>query len=89
MSSITDALRDARIRAGLSQRCVAVALGVSPAYLSDMEHGRRDFALERVGLLPEVMRVAVAAAFIVNREADIARVRILSTIPRGIKGAAE
>ena len=37
------AVRHLRDRKGVSQKAMAAALGVSPAYLSALEHGRRDW----------------------------------------------
>lgn len=41
MTPFGEALRDLRARKGVSQKEMAEALGVSPAYLSALEHGRR------------------------------------------------
>lgn len=41
MTPFGEALRRLRERKGVSQKEMAAALGVSPAYLSALEHGRR------------------------------------------------
>ena len=41
MTPFGEALRGLRARKGISQKEMAVALGVSPAYLSALEHGKR------------------------------------------------
>lgn len=41
MTPFGDALRQLRERKGVSQKEMAAAIGVSPAYLSALEHGRR------------------------------------------------
>ena len=41
MTPFAHALRDLRQRKGVTQRDLARAIGVSPAYLSALEHGRK------------------------------------------------
>lgn len=41
MTPFGDALRQLRERKGVSQKEMAAAIGVSPAYLSALEHGKR------------------------------------------------
>lgn len=41
MTPFAQALRELRRRRGVTQRDLAAAIGVSPAYLSALEHGRR------------------------------------------------
>lgn len=41
MTPFADAVRQLRERKGVSQKEMAIALGVSPAYLSALEHGKR------------------------------------------------
>lgn len=41
MTPFADAVRQLRLRKGVSQKIMAEAIGVSPAYLSALEHGRR------------------------------------------------
>ena len=41
MTPFGQAMRDLRERKGVTQRALAEAIGVSPAYLSALEHGRR------------------------------------------------
>ncbi len=41
MTPFGQALRDLRSRRGITQRALAEAIGVTPAYLSALEHGQR------------------------------------------------
>ncbi|TCN31756.1 helix-turn-helix domain-containing protein [Sinorhizobium americanum] len=41
MTPFGEAMRDLRRRKGVSQKEMAAAIGVSPAYLSALEHGKR------------------------------------------------
>ncbi len=41
MTPFGEAMRELRRRKGVTQRTLAAALGVTPAYLSALEHGRR------------------------------------------------
>ena len=41
MTPFGEAVRELRARRGVSQKQMAAAIGVSPAYLSALEHGRR------------------------------------------------
>ncbi|MFB9953341.1 helix-turn-helix domain-containing protein [Rhizobium puerariae] len=41
MTPFGDAMRELRRRKGVTQRTLAEAIGVTPAYLSALEHGRR------------------------------------------------
>lgn len=70
-SIVAKALRNARIRAQLSQHDVATALGISQPYLSDLEHGHRRLGLRHLAQLPPVMRPAVSAAWFAVRENEI------------------
>ncbi len=48
-------LRGLRHREGLKQKDLAAALGVSPANLSEMEHGRRPIGKEMANRLAKVL----------------------------------
>jgi transcriptional regulator with XRE-family HTH domain len=63
----------ARKRAEITQKDVALMLGISPQYLSDMEQGRRAFNERFLDKLPTAMRDEVRAAFIAEHEAAIER----------------
>ena len=54
----------ARKEAGLPQKDVADALGISQSYLSDIEANRRSFPRTRVKDLPQAVRGQVASALI-------------------------
>lgn len=41
MTPFAEALKELRRRKGVTQRDLALAIGVSPAYLSALEHGKR------------------------------------------------
>jgi transcriptional regulator with XRE-family HTH domain len=60
MPSISDALRQAREKLNLSQRELATRLGVSPANLADIEHGRRGVSLSRAAQFGEAMGLGQA-----------------------------
>lgn len=75
MSAITDTLRSARLAAGLSQREVAKALGITPQYLADLERGRRELPAARYAALPDPIREAVVHETIRHHEAIIEALR--------------
>jgi len=52
-------IRHARTRAGLSQKDVGQALGVSPDLISDMEFGRRDVSLPQIEVMALLFNVPV------------------------------
>ncbi len=62
MSRISDALRAARIAAGITQQELADLLGVTQAFVSHMEVGRRALPVERYAALPGLIRDAVIDA---------------------------
>lgn len=47
-TSFGDRLSNARAKAGLTQKQLAMRVGVSPQYLNDIEHDRRNPPSERV-----------------------------------------
>ncbi len=49
-------MRLLREKAGLSLREVAVAMGVSAPYLSDMERGNRAFGADRIRQMERIMK---------------------------------
>lgn len=57
-------IAEARKAAGLQQKDVALALGISPAYLSDIEGNRRAFSADRLPNLPAPIREKVAEALV-------------------------
>lgn len=56
-------LREARRRAGLSQRAVAQRLGVSQSYVSLVERGLRDPPLSSMGAFAEALGYELTVAF--------------------------
>lgn len=48
--------RDARIKSGKSLRAVAHKCGFSAAYLSDLEHGRRNWTAGRIKQLTRALK---------------------------------
>ena len=62
MSLITETLRAARIAAKLKQGDLAKALGISQAFVCDIEHGRRELGEQHFEKLPEAIRSAVVKA---------------------------
>lgn len=82
MSRITDALREARVAAKMKQRDLAIALGITQAFLSDIEHGRRELGEQHYEKLPEAIRTAVIKA----AKAELReRLRKLDRIGKGQK----
>lgn len=75
MSRVSNALRAARVAAGLKSKDVAETLGIRPAYYSDMESGARAFGEDRVPMLPEPMRKPVADALVAEYQERITRVK--------------
>jgi transcriptional regulator with XRE-family HTH domain len=75
MMSVGETLLVARRRAGLSQKDLADAIGVSGTFVSYIEYGRAPFPPERLDRLPEGVREAVAEAMIAEAEAKIERLR--------------
>ena len=43
-----EALKMKRLRAGKAANKVAIAMGISPQYLSDLEQGRRDWDADKL-----------------------------------------
>jgi transcriptional regulator with XRE-family HTH domain len=65
-----DALRQARDAARITQRDLATLMDITPAYLNDIEHGRRELLEKYVDKLPQNLASDVAAAMIaVHQEA--------------------
>jgi predicted transcriptional regulator len=62
VSRITDALRKARVAAKIKQGDLADALGISQAFLSDIERARRELPEQHYEKLPEPVRAAVIKA---------------------------
>ncbi len=77
MSQITDALRDARRKAGLTQRDLAETLGLSPQFMNDVELGRRELPERHYPALPGPIRHAVVAAAIAELVDKIERLRAI------------
>ena len=73
--SVSEALVAARQSAGLSQKEVAEALGISQSFLSDIEKGRRIFGERHVAALPASMRRIVADAMVAEHKESIARIQ--------------
>jgi len=72
--NVTDTLRSSRIAAGLSQRRLGEILGVTQAYVCDIEHGRRSLGEKYLEMLPEPIRYAVAGAMIREHLDAISRI---------------
>jgi transcriptional regulator with XRE-family HTH domain len=64
MSKVSYALIKARQAAGLSQKQVADALKISPQFMGDIEHGRRELGYRHFGNLPDAIRNSVICAAI-------------------------
>jgi transcriptional regulator with XRE-family HTH domain len=61
-------LATSRKAAGLSQRDLASALGISPQYLCDIETGRREVPWHLLGRLPQPIRAPIVRARIAELE---------------------
>jgi transcriptional regulator with XRE-family HTH domain len=57
---LAEALRKAREKANLSQRELATRMGISPANLADIEHGRRGISLQRAAVFGEALGLGQA-----------------------------
>lgn len=77
MSRITEALRAARLAAKLKQGDLAKALGISQAFLSDIEHGRRELGEQHYEKLPDAIRSVVVEAAIADLLDRVSRLRPL------------
>ena len=81
MNSI-DVMRHARLRAKLSVKEMATALGVTAQFVYDIEHGRRGIPEQMVERFPGESREIVAEAFVQMHEE---RVRVLRALIGGSK----
>jgi transcriptional regulator with XRE-family HTH domain len=77
MSRVNEALREARIAAGLSQNDIARALGVSQPFVNDIEHGRRELGEKHYEKLPQPIRAAVMKAVVADLQERLAKARQL------------
>lgn len=68
------ALRNSRISAGLTQKQVAEALGVTPQFISDLEKDRRALGEKYLPMLPPVMRAFVSEAMMNEHRSAISRI---------------
>lgn len=83
MSRVTDALKEARQQAGLSQRQLAAVLDLSPAFINDIEHGRREFGERHYEKLPEPIRSSVVKAALADLRERGERLRqIIKATPK-------
>ena len=71
---VSEALREARIRAGLTQRQLAEMFGVTQTCISDIEIGRRGLHEKYLAMLPPEMQPLVRSAMIRQHEAAISRI---------------
>ncbi len=62
MSKVTEALENAREQAGLSQRELARALGISAPFMNDVLQGRRELGHKHFDKLPDAIRGPVIDA---------------------------
>lgn len=77
VSRITDALRGARIAAKIKQKDLAEMLGITQAFLSDIERGRRELPEQHYEKLPPPIRRAVTKAVVVELQERLVRARQL------------
>lgn len=71
---VTEALRNSRIAAGLTQKRVAEMLCVTPQFISDIEQGRRALGEKYLAMLPHEMRSTVCAAMVDEHQLAIYRI---------------
>jgi transcriptional regulator with XRE-family HTH domain len=62
MAKVTEAFEKARKEAGLSQRQVAAALGISAPFMNEIIHGRRELGWKHYPNLPPAIRGPVIDA---------------------------
>lgn len=67
MTTVSETLRAARDEAGMRQADLARALGVSPQFVSDVEHGRRNLPLRHYSRLP----LTILKAVVQTRRAEL------------------
>lgn len=72
--SIAEALRSARIAAGMTQRQIADALGVSAAFICEVELGRRGLGERHLAALPGAVAGPVAKAMLAEHHMAIQRI---------------
>lgn len=70
-----EAMMLARKRAKLGQSVIAIAWGVSTAYVSSIETGKRRFPAGRISELPDDIRRAVTDSLIEGHERSIEELR--------------
>lgn len=58
-----DRVREMRRARGVSQEALALRAGISPRYLSDVELGKRNIALENIRALAEALGVGAGEFF--------------------------
>ncbi len=73
MSRIAEALREARIAAHITQKDLARLLGVTQAFISLIETGRKPLPPQHYEMLPDPIRVPVAKALVADLRDDIDR----------------
>ncbi len=73
MSRIAEALREARVAAGITQKDLARLLGVKQAFISHVELARRELPKSHYKMLPDSIRFAVAKARMADLRAEIDR----------------
>jgi DNA-binding XRE family transcriptional regulator len=78
MKTVADTLRMSRLEARISQRALAKTIGISSAYLCQVETGVHTLSPRWYPLLPEPVRTAVIAAKIREHEAAIIELRRLA-----------
>lgn len=54
-------LKEARLSRGLTQDDVAALSGVNRAYVSDLEHGKRNIGIDCIGRLAAALQVSAAS----------------------------
>lgn len=65
-------LRQARIARGLTQDDVAALSGVNRAYVSDLEHGKRNIGIDCLGRLAAALNIPAASLLHAGDNASLA-----------------
>lgn len=75
--TVGQALRAARLAAGLSLAEVARQIGGDRGHLCNVEHGRSTLNRGRMALLPDSIREAVVHAAIAEHDREIDKLRVM------------
>ena len=84
-SQLTEQIRQARLKRGLSQENMAESLGISTSAYGDIERGKTEISIRRLIVLAELLEVSVAELLSIS-ESNSAEVEALkATIDKLVK----